>query len=114
MGARIITLPLWADNDEARTLLAAIRIERPDAWYRARFEGDSYATPRFKGMNARSLREMWQAARDAAMDANDRERWAALGEEGADQLIAHHLAQPDVPFVRMSIELTEDGGRIAA
>ena len=109
-------LPTWASNPEARTLLAAIRIEQPDCWHIHRYAWTSCRQPKFKGMNARKLRAMHEAALEAAMDANDRDLWCKLGNEHPDDLIERVLNEPAVPYERISLDTAPDTGnpRIAA
>lgn len=110
-----LTLPAWADNAEARTLLAAIRIEQPDCWMLTRYAWTNCRQPKFKGANARALRAIWEAARDAAMDANDRDLWAALGNEHPDDLIDAMLAEETVPWTPVEFKDLGDGcHRVAA
>jgi hypothetical protein len=111
-----LTTPAWTDNPEARALLAAIRIEQPGCWHLRR---DSFSDPepRFKGANARALRQLWEAARDAALAAFDHEVYARLtNHEHPDDLIDQLLAEPAVPYTRISFDRAPDNGndRVAA
>jgi hypothetical protein len=108
-------LPPWADNAEARALLAAIRIEQPECWMLTRHAWTNCREPKFKGANARALRAMWEAARDAAMNANDRDLYALLNRQHPDDLIDRMLNEPTVPYT--PVEIKDLGGnthRVAA
>lgn len=108
-------LPAWASSPEARALLAAIRIEQPEYVSLRRYAWTSTREPKYKGANARALRNLWEAARDAAMDANDRPLWIALGEQHPDDLIAALLNEQTVPFSPMEWTERDDGSaRVAA
>lgn len=83
----------WHETADAQALIAALKAERPDCWYLKRFAWDECRYPRYKGFTARSLRQLWETERMAAIDANDRERYIALGEAHPDDLIERVLGE---------------------
>lgn len=92
-------LPRWADNPEARALLAAIVAEEPDfAAVRNAFDSVQ-RDRRYKGANAKALRSMFEAEYDRQMDeyARGKNRDAILAEltPSADVLIERMLAAKD-------------------
>jgi hypothetical protein len=124
-----IALPRWALNEGARTLLEQVIAERPD-WFLRCYDGSRInGETVFKGKAAGRLRRMhsdWLDRELAALDAqyhvtgiwDDEVSKALFHTEDGNRLIDRVLRETEeravVPFTRMSIDLTEDGGRIAA
>ena len=97
-------LPAYAATPAGRALLAAIRIEQPDHWI-VRRDATNARSAKFKGLNARSLRQMWERAVDAAMEAHDYEAFHRLHtEDHPDTLIERMLNEETVPFTPMEIK----------
>lgn len=90
----------WHETPEAQALLAAIKAERPDCWYLRRYEGGP-REPRYKGFTARAFRRLWEAERDTAMYANERDRWIELGEQHPDDIIDRMLAGADLALTEV-------------
>jgi hypothetical protein len=86
-----IDCPSWAHGQFS--LITRIIDERPEALWITRHEGESWVSPKYKGANARALRKVWEDARTAAMDANDRPLWLKLTNENPDDLIDRLLRE---------------------
>lgn len=109
-----IPLPSWALNEGAVRLLEQIVAERPDYWMLTRHAWTNCRQPRFKGATARALREMWEHARDLAMDAGDREAWLALGHDHPDDLIERVLSETEQLVEVETLKPRDGHERIAA
>jgi hypothetical protein len=90
-----IALPHWALNQAAHALIEQIITERPDYRSTQRYAWTNTREPKFKGETAKALREMWEHARDLAMDAGDRDAWGELGHDHPDDLIARVLRETE-------------------
>jgi len=94
-----IACPAWALNETAQALLEQIIHEQPEPRTRNHRLPDIYGgysdgtTRTYPGQAARDLRAVHEAAREEAMNANDRDAWVALGKDSADALIARVLAE---------------------
>lgn len=110
-----MTLPAWTTTPEASALLAAIRLEQPECWHLKRNAWDNCRYPRFKGANARAFRNLWEAERTKARDANDGETFRALNEPHPDDIIAALLNEATVPWTPVEMKDLGDGrARFAA
>lgn len=101
----------WYEREEAATLLAAIRIEQPEyvsvrahAWTEQR-------RPHFKGMNARRLRQLFEAELEAAMDVGCHAEVARLrNHEAPDAIIERVLNEQTVPWTPMRFDTDPETG----
>ena len=99
----------WHERPEAATLLAAIRIEQPQPFFIRRDAWSNCLYPKYRGANARALRQLWEQERDAAMTANARAAWLELGHDHPDDVIERVLNEQTVPWTRFEMKELPDG-----
>jgi hypothetical protein len=115
----MIDLPLWAQNDEARALLASVVANPPETRIRRDDWGAETVYRSWQRPDVGALKRMFTAWWDA-----NHETATAL-PESPDALIGRLLAEHEagrllvgkknvVPYTPMRIDLRDDGGSLAA
>jgi hypothetical protein len=118
-------LPAWAATPEGRALVAQIIAEQPDYFIRSGAWIEGGGVRHYTGKAVGKLRALYNHRRDRLMREADaacvagtpweeasRDFNEMLRSERPDALIERVLRE--VPYTRMSIDLRDDGGRIAA
>jgi hypothetical protein len=120
-------LPAWAATPDGRALVEQIIAEQPDYFIRSGAWIEGGGVRHYTGKAVGKLRALYNHRRDRLMreadaaffagtpwDVAGAEFNAHLMSEQPDALIERVLREKAVPYTRMSIDLRDDGGRIAA
>ncbi len=117
----MMPLPIWAQSDEARSLIKQLIAEHPDYFIRSGAWIEGGGVRIYKGKLAGQLRQMhslWLEREDEALKAqyevtghwNDAAAKAVFGAEDANALIERILAEPAEQIVEVEGEWTEVRG----
>jgi hypothetical protein len=120
-------LPAWCATPEGRALVEQIIAEQPDYFIRSGAWIEGGGVRHYTGKAVGKLRALYNHRRDRLMREADAVCVAGtpweeaaryfnelLRSEQPDALVERVLREKAVPYTRMSIDLRDDGGRIAA